>query len=423
MPTRRHTVIVGAGIAGLWLADKLTEAGETITLIERNDYIGGRVYTRLRKDDEQYEIGAGRISSAHPLVNGLIDRFGLTRIPLPASSSTAWKPDGFTPVLPNHFEPTWTALVSEIACLPATILATRTLRDIAVDLLGVAATERLLDHFPYRTETEHMRADVALRAFLPGGEMAPNAEYFVVKEGLTTILTCLMKEIRRHPGRAKILLNSQVIDIRRLPDGNYAAILKGPVPAVIADRVILTVPVAALRSIPVLRDAAPLRHLDMAPLTRIYARYPASKEVPAWFADIPHTVTRSSLRYVIPINPINGIIMISYTDGRDTATWHGLKNPALTEAIQEEVHRLFPLHPIPPPLWVRAYEWDTGTTFWRPGMYDPVAVSHQMIQPRPSTMPGLFCVGESFSVGRQAWIEGALEHAAILWETHLKGRD
>jgi monoamine oxidase len=416
MPT--HTVIVGAGITGLWLADKLTAAGDTVTLLERNNYVGGRVYTRSKGDGEQYEIGAGRISYAHSRVSALIDRFGLTRIPL--SPDLDWKADCYDPSLPNHFDPTWSAIATEIARLPPTTLATHTLRQLAARVLGsAAAADRLLARFPYRTETERMRADVALRAFLPGGEMASHADYFVVKEGLTTILVRLLKDIRRRR-KARIHLNTTVADVRRHADGHYAVILKGPYPAIHADRVILTIPVAALRQLPVLRDAAPLRHLGMAPLTRIYARYPASAKVPAWFAGLPATVTSTPLRYVIPINPITGIIMISYTDDRDTAPWHGLKNPALTEAIQNEAHRLFPLRPIPPPLWVRAYEWDTGTTFWRPGRYDPVAVSEQMLQPRPSSMPGLYCAGESFSVGRQAWVEGALEHAAALWETHLR---
>jgi predicted NAD/FAD-dependent oxidoreductase len=413
----RHTVIVGAGITGLWLADKLTAAGDRVTLVERNDYVGGRIYTRLRKDGEQYELGAGRIHTQHRLINELIDRYHLTRIPL--APTLEWKTDGYSPSLPNHFDPTWSAIATQIARLPPTVLATHTPHQLAIRFLGAAAAERLLDRFPYRAETERMRADVALRAFMPGGEMASHDDYFVLKEGLTTVLQGLVKDLRRSR-RMKILVSTTVADVRRHADGHYAVILKGPHPALHADRVILTVPVTALRQLPVLRDAAPLRHLGMSPLTRIYARYPASKEAPAWFAGLPATVTAGPLRYVIPINPITGIIMISYTDDRDTVRWHGLKGPALADAIQKETQKLFPLRPILPPLWVRPYEWETGTTYWRPGTYDPAAVSRQILQPRPSTMPGLFCAGESFSVGRQAWIEGALEHAQLLWETHLK---
>jgi monoamine oxidase len=415
MPEPRHTVIVGAGIAGLWLADKLAAAGDRVTIVERNGYVGGRVYTRLRGDGEQYEIGAGRIHSSHKLVNELIDRYHMTRVPL--SPDLDWKTDGFSPSLPNRFDPTWSAIAAEIARLPPTALATHTLRELATRLFGAAATTRLLDRFPYRTETERMRADVALQAFLPDGEMASHADYFVLKEGLTTILLRLVKDLRR---KIQILLNTTVADVRRHADGHYAVVLRGPRPAIHADRVILTVPVTALRQLPVLRDAAPLRHLATAPLTRIYARYPASAKAPAWFAGLPATVTAGPLRYVIPINPTTGIIMISYTDDRDTAHWHGLKGPALADTIQKEIQTLFPMRPIPPPLWVRPYEWDVGTTYWRPGTYDPEAISRQLLQPRPSTMPGLYCAGESFSVGRQAWIEGALEHAKMLWETHLK---
>ena len=115
--------------------------------------------------------------------------------------------------------------------------------------------------------------------------------------------------------------------------------------------------------------------------------------------------------------------MISYTDDRDTIPWRGLKGAPLVEKIARELASLFPGVHAPEPEWVRPYEWSDGTTYWRPGPYDPVAMSRAAMQPRPATMPGLFICGEPFSVGHQAWMEGALEHAELLWNIHLSHMD
>jgi monoamine oxidase len=147
----------------------------------------------------------------------------------------------------------------------------------------------------------------------------------------------------------------------------------------------------------------------MEPLTRIYAQYPT----PAWFADIPKFVTDSPLRYVIPMDPTSGTIMISYTDADDTRWWRGLKGKALIRAIQSELHVVFPDRTIPDPIWMNAYEWSEGCTYWRPGDYDPATVASQLMNPSPN----LYVCGESLSVGHQAWMEGALESAEALLKT------
>jgi hypothetical protein len=124
-------------------------------------------------------------------------------------------------------------------------------------------------------------------------------------------------------------------------------------------------------------------------------------------------VTDSPLRYIIPISTKSGVVMISYTDGRDTGAWAGLTGPALTTKIQEEVRRLFPERVIPEPLWLTPYEWHEGVSYWKPGAYDPVTESMNVLRPRAATMPELFTCGESFSM-LQEWMEGSLEHADAL---------
>jgi glycine/D-amino acid oxidase-like deaminating enzyme len=252
-----------------------------------------------------------------------------------------------------------------------------------------------------------MRADVGVLAFQQ--EMRGDAEFFVVGEGLSAIIKGLEDECRA--AGVEILLGEAVSDVRRVGGGGWRVRTEGGAEFV-SDRVVLAMPVAALRQLPVLRGWNGLGRLGMEPLTRIYAKYPSL----SWYSG-PKTVTDSPLRYVIPINREEGTIMISYTDDRDTRFWKspssatkGLKDGReLTTAIQREVRRLWPR--APQPQWVHRYEWSTGCSYWRPGDYEPTDVIREALE----LQPGLHICGESFSL-RQAWVEGGLESAADLVE-------
>ena len=56
-------IIVGGGIAGLFLAYKLKDTKQNILLIEKEKELGGRIHT-IYKTDYHYECGAARISKS-----------------------------------------------------------------------------------------------------------------------------------------------------------------------------------------------------------------------------------------------------------------------------------------------------------------------------------------------------------------------
>jgi monoamine oxidase len=60
-----HTVIVGAGLAGLAAAQRLVCAGHLVNIVEARDRIGGRVWTATDgTSDLPVELGAEWIASA-----------------------------------------------------------------------------------------------------------------------------------------------------------------------------------------------------------------------------------------------------------------------------------------------------------------------------------------------------------------------
>jgi monoamine oxidase len=385
-----RTIVVGAGIAGLWIAEQLALRGDQVTVLEKTDRVGGRIETSTIG----LEIGAGRIATSHTHVRKLARRFNLALFPIPDGG--LWKAVGDAHSQPNTFDETWSPILENIATLDHQILATHTLRELAVKTLGPAFTENLLIQFGFRAETEVLRADLGVRAFRH--EMGA-ASFMVMRGGLSQLITGLAAAAEK--AGVTIRLKTKVIDISPTYD---VQTVEGTLSA---DRVILALPSVAVAKLPCMRTFTPLRHLQMEPLTRIYAKFATP-----WCLK-QRLVTDSPLRFIIPVLPEFGLVMISYTESQDTQRFKGLSGLALIEALTYELLRLFPEEGMPVILWAAAYEWPHGCTYWLPGTYDPAVESAAALQPFPKTQPHLHLCNESFSL-RQAWIEGSLEHAAAL---------
>lgn len=398
-----HTLIIGGGIAGLFLAEKLAAKRSQVLLLEKNDYLGGRVYTfRDKAKGLQYEAGAGRIHRDHAHVASLVRRFGLKTYPIDGSS---------------EYAPVFGALHDILTRLPPDALRRHTIAELLPP-----QHRGLLSLFPYWAETHLARADNALGVFRTGrtaGVMADTATdaFYGIVGGIDT-LTSRLAAAARTAG-AELRTGHEVLDVARLPSGHFQATVKtntGRRITVHAERVVFATCRCTLGTFRILRRESFIRHLATSPLLRIYAVYPPSPSTGrVWFADDSKTVVAGPLRFVIPINPAKGLIMISYTDGADTEHWRSLEGAALQHEIQLHVRAQWANREIPEPTYLRKHYWGGGCTYWLPGDYDVEAEADHAMNPQP----GLYVCGESISAHHQAWIEGALLTAATLAERLL----
>src|SRR5271170_4065904 len=75
-PINNDVVVVGAGMAGLTAARTLAEAGLKVLVVEAQDRIGGRIWTR-HIGNEAIELGAEFIHGRPPELWALIEEAGL----------------------------------------------------------------------------------------------------------------------------------------------------------------------------------------------------------------------------------------------------------------------------------------------------------------------------------------------------------
>lgn len=404
-------VIVGAGIAGLRTAIEAKRINKNlkILILEKYNKEGGRmdtVHTTVNHRKIQFEAGAGRISEKHTTLLKLIKHYGLHVHKI--SDETGWRKYGTTETMPNNFTDLWTDLCMQFNELPVEIKRKKTMRDLAIEVLGVDLAKQLLETYGYRAEVEVFNAEAAIDLF-----MSINEGFLYLVEGFSELTRKMVTDLKKQ--HVEIKNNIAVNRIDALRSGYYkvSAITKqNKYHTYETKRVVLAVHRNALERIYPFSPEHPLMKATvMEPLLRIYSVYKDA----SWF---PKTkvVTDSSLRYIIPINQEKGLIMSSYLDARDIELWRDLwlksRHEDLINKIHNETCALFPEKDIEKPLYVSPQLWADGCTYWLQDV-DYKKLSEQALQPYPTTHPKMHIVGESFST-KQQWIEGSLEHADSL---------
>jgi monoamine oxidase len=408
-------IIGGAGLAGLRIGLAVLKADRTqrVIILEKEKHTGGRVATYYSSDHTiQWEMGAGRISTQHTKTLSLLKKYGLHTIPI--SSESDWRSDDTDRTQPNPFTELCAIYLDPLKALDPHVLATHTIEQLLKKTVGPQKTSRFLALFPYHAETHTLRADLALRSF---DEEMGHHEFVVCREGLSALTEAMAAEFLERGGEIHHGITitgvtkkgTMIVNVEHNHDTqHYKGMYEG---AYDSGVVVLTMPCDVLKKItmPVLPVLPILKHLAMEPLVRIYAVFPLQPlhSGKSWF---PSTkiVTDGPLRYIIPMNPKQGTIMISYMEGPDTDKWFHLPKEKLTKELMKEVRRLFPHLEIPEPTVVKRYPWAQGCSYWLPGDYDVEEESHASLQPDPRVP--LFLAGESFAV-KQCWMESALHQA------------
>ena len=80
-PREADVCIVGAGLAGLTAARRLSDAGRSVVVLEARDRVGGRVWTQSSRSGEPVDMGACFVGPDHDRMHALTKEMGVATFP------------------------------------------------------------------------------------------------------------------------------------------------------------------------------------------------------------------------------------------------------------------------------------------------------------------------------------------------------
>lgn len=400
----KEIAIVGAGISGLYAALLLVNQGCRVTVLEKDHRIGGRIHTVVC-DGVNLEAGAGRFNENHKLLWDLLHDCGFVESQdfYPLSGDKIYIKDGKRVTRFSTLTILREVMKRSEQESPAR-LRDLSLRAYMKEFIEDSVVDDVVYSFGYNTEFDLMNAWDALSLFKH--DFVSGIQYYVLKGGLSRLVERIYEKLISSK-LCTFKTSCEVVSHMVVGQKSVLGVLCGNQYEKKSYNhvVFCTTKNTLLRIKGVVDDnkylQRTLSRLGSTPLLRMYARFPMEANGKVWFHDMPRVTTNNLLRYIIPINPAQGIVMISYTDGYYADTWEAMRDKRGT--LMRHLKKMFPGREISPPLWIRAYYWGEGVHYW-----GTKPVKYLNTRDRFSKYNYLVC-GEAVSERHHGWIEGGLD--------------
>ena len=324
-------LIVGAGVGGLELAYQINEkwksTNKTMLLVDQADYVGGRirtVYDKYKGKSISYEAGAARFNNNHKSLLSVIKRCGLSNDKIKIPSYWEFRP---TEKYKKEREKIKFENVEELLkdlvkyySNPKyqTYLKGVTLYEACYDLYGPKVAKFLKHSYSYYSEIHVFNGNNAIRSL--SNDLSETNQFYILKNGLSQVPICTALDIIKNKNNS-IGLNIQVrtwnfnkkLDVFEVVLFNLNTETKYKIKC--KNLVLATDGKQIRRWKSQLEKIQPkildvISHVTSQPLLRTYVIYDSK-----WFKNYGKVVTDGLVKYIIPVNPSIGLIMISYTDG------------------------------------------------------------------------------------------------------------
>lgn len=410
-------IIIGGGIAGLNSAYKLIKKNPIlkILLLEKNK-LGGRIYTY---HDRYYQVeeGAARFHEKQKNIITLIQELGLGEQIIKISSDTAYIPvnkkkETQNAKIEQSIESTSEIIdkIIEASKLEnKSVLKTITFIEYAKKIVGKENAQFVLDSFGYSSELTIMNAYDSIN--LIKNNLNPENQFYVLHEGLYQIIDKLHQFLNK--SGVHVLIHRKVNDIQYKKSSTpiFEITCDKIIQKYYAKKCICAVTKETLLQLPIFNPISSiLKKIHSSPLCRIYSKFnkdPSTKKV--WFQGMSKITTNNNLRYIIPVDEENGVILISYTDNKYADFWKKIQDTKGIDEVNRELQRLIKQTckiDIPIPEHTKIFYWKHGVAYYGTEFDSETMVKKIM---KPYKDIPLFVCGENFSEKQSQWIEGSLE--------------
>lgn len=398
-------IIVGGGISGLYMYYRLMESGKKIILLEKLQVFGGRIYQKKEKFDNHlysFPAGAARFNKNHHRVIQLLKEFHLLDFRKDKGLGTHLKfidsKEEFSKKFQNKTGFDYIEQVLKCAeQYKEYDLHRYTFQEFANKCLHKDEVDFLLIASGYSGQLKKMNMKDAYHLFSSG---INNKDTFYAGY-YHELIDSMVKYIKKRKGN--LHLDAQV-DFFDYDCDKEHYVVQYDKKEILGKKLFLCVPQKSLLEFPFLKDLHPKlkQTIGCKKLCRTYALF--DKE-DIWFHDLKDKViTNNPLRYIIPIDNKNGLIMISYSDDSYCNYWNNMRNDQdkLKRTIVKHVRETFHID-IERPKKVWVFYWDCGVAYWKKDI-DSEKEANYIVNPSKD----LYICGENYSLD-QSWVEGALE--------------
>lgn len=258
MPEEREVVVVGAGMAGLACAERLSKASVDFLVLEAADRVGGRVLTdHSVAGGRPLEIGALMIHGRRVCTHRWVEECGLHARPIPTFQRARWWRDGryakypwmllpFHPTFgPRAFYQAVYSLPRKMGRFPGPDVSLAEWLEREGALPGARQIVTLLQAHAAAAEPDEVGVmGPAQEEALAEEEFGYNN--FQLVEGYTELLSRRSASLRE-----RIRLRTRVTAIRRSSNGVRLEAIDAdgrPVPEIRARRVVVTLPLGVLKA-------------------------------------------------------------------------------------------------------------------------------------------------------------------------------
>lgn len=407
-------IIIGGGISGLYcvdlLIDKYNVNPHNISIIEKNDRWGGRIYTKYNSNyNISYEAGATRFPDNHYLTINLIKKYNLSSKIYKINNINDLRFEIDKKIYEIDYQQIeelmdYLGVLSENIEEHKSELMTKTLSQYCNEIFGKEETEFLINSFSYSDDFYVQNAFDGLKSI--NQDFNNKSEYSIIKGGFSQLINNMIDRFKLLG--VNLRLGQKCIDWK--DDVNFNVVisdLNNTYETIYSEKLILALDQWSLLQLPQLNNIHYLLNsVRSTSLTKIYAlfeNYPVS-----WFEGLNKTSTNLPIRMFVPVSYSKGLCILSYNDGYFSDQWQKLSlNGDFKEKLMNNIKKLFYEKEIPEPLFIDIIHWSNGAHLW-PINVDSSSILSKIV--RPYLDKHLYICGEAFS-NHHGWIQGALEMA------------
>lgn len=380
--------IIGGGIAGLYAAKRLMDAGiENVVVLEAEETVGGRArMARFRGIPVVRGAGIGRARDRR--LRRLLREFGIPE---------------------NRFR--------------VKVLGGKSLRDLARrvresreyraaprapfgKLAAAVLGKKRYAAFLEKSLYTNFERDDATDVILDYGVNDNAGGWTGLAVSWTALIRALSKKVR-------VVTKTRATAIERLPDGSFVVRADGF--SVRCETVVLATTVDVVRRLLAngpFGGVPEYRGIFGQPFIRVYAAFDAPSAAILRSLVPATTIVSRPLKKIIPMSKNKNVFMIAYADNADAEAVHAIETdvPLLARMVAEAVDAPAPLRI----LEVQSHYWPIGTHGFGP-LPKKYADRAAFLRAAQRPAPGVFVVGEMVSTN-QGWVEGALESVDAVFD-------